>query len=49
MGNIIKIKYEYILNDFNLLRAAKNTMRNGVRFKMKVHNGKLNKKSILTN
>lgn len=33
MGNRIKIKYEDILNDANLLRAAKNTLRNGVRFK----------------
>lgn len=33
MGNRIKIKYEDIVNDANLLRAAKNTMRNGVRFK----------------
>ena len=33
MGNRIRVKYEDIVNDANLLRAAKNTMRNGIRFK----------------
>ena len=33
MGNRIQIKYEDIVNDANFLRAGKNTLRNGVRFK----------------